>query len=417
MIKRRYIFIPLAVLSIGVLVVAALLYVLFLRRANDREMVFPASEVGIPTGPPVSKTVGPEGGSISSPDGKITVKVPMNAVAGNTQFSIQPITNMAKNGIGNGYRLEPGDRAFAVPLNLTIHFDDRDLEGTVGEALQLAYQDKDGSWHAQASTKLNDHEKTLTIATTHFSDWLVLRTIGISPVKATLLLGETVGIGVDSCPDRDPIQKYNIWKYVFGHDCRDISGTGKWRLAGAGELSTNVTDGSGKKTSTYVFYTAPHVKPADPVAVVTVDIDVTIRDPDTGEVKTYPRTFESRIKIVDRGYKAVGNTGDAQYSGVVCLDSPFTVNADVKIINFALDFTPGSDTGGTWKMSGSMPFLRGSGSGSYTFEDGTSEHPPRLALMGTSTGTIPVASRTKAADTYISLIPNDGDECLRKGGQ
>lgn len=372
------------------------------------EMVYPATEIGTAVGGGTNKNIGPEGGTLTSPDGKLTVTVPKNAVAESVLFSIQPITNTMENAIGNGFRLEPSGKTFATPLQISVRYDEKDLEGTVPEALSLAYQDQNGAWHAQTSSKVDEAARTLSVSTTHFSDWLFLRTVGISPAKATVLVGETVYIKVDSCPDRDPLQKYNIWKYVFGHDCRKVStNNSTWSLNGEGRL-TSTDNASG------IVYTAPAVKPQDPVAHVIVDIDIPIRDPDTGEVKTYSRKFESRIKIVDRGYKATGNTGDAQYSGVVCLDSPFTINADVKIINFALDFTPVSDTGGTWKMSGSMPFLRGSGSGSYTFEDSTGAHPPRLALTGTSTGTIPVGSRTKVADTYIGLIPNDGNECIQK---
>lgn len=379
--------------------------------ADDPEILYPKTGVGTPTGPPVSKTIGPEGGMLTSADGKLTITVPRGSVMGNTQFSIQPITGESDRAVGGAYRLEPADSPFAVPVQLIRHYDENDLAGTPAAAAQLAFQDKDGSWHAQTSSKADEAARTLSVSTTHFSDWLILRTIGISPVKVSVLVGETVYIKVDSCPDRDPIQKYNIWKYFFGHDCRKVStNNSTWSLNGEGRL-TSTDDASG------IVYTAPLVKPADPVAHVTVDIDIPIRDPETGEIKTYSRKFESRIKIIDRGYKAIGNAGDAQYSGVVCLESPFTITADVKIIKFALDFIPSSDTGGTWTMSGSMPFLRGSGSGGYTFEDGTAGHPTRLALNGTSTGTIPIASRTKAADTYISLIPNDGNECLPKGGQ
>ncbi len=291
------------------------------QEANNTEIIFPKTDVGTPTGPPISKTIGPEGGSISMPDGRISVDVPAGAVIGNTQFSIQPITNMAINGIGSGYRLEPGHITFPIPLKLTFHFDDRDLAGTVAEALLLAFQDKDGSWHAESKTKLNEQEKTLTVATTHFSDWLYLRTVGITPAEKKVLVGEAVPIKVDACPDRDSVLRYNPFNKFFKRDCYAASSDAStWVLKGAGTLT--------RISASTVVYTAPSIKPADNRARVIVDIDIMSRDPSTGEVRAYPKKFESWITIIDRGYKATGQDGTFKYSGVVCsLDKPFALMA------------------------------------------------------------------------------------------
>src|SRR5437660_5954425 len=107
MSKSLKIMIALCVLTIGVLVIGALGYVLFLRRAGNTEVVFPATEVGTPQGPKVTKDIGPAGGSIVSPDGRLTLTVPQNALTETVKFEIQPITNKAQGGLGGAYRLEP----------------------------------------------------------------------------------------------------------------------------------------------------------------------------------------------------------------------------------------------------------------------------------------------------------------------
>ncbi|MEP6788307.1 MAG: hypothetical protein ABJB40_07745 [Acidobacteriota bacterium] len=73
-------------------------------------------------------------------DGKRTEKV---------AFSIQPGTHKFANGLGLAYRLEPEGKTFTNPPEISVHYNDHDLEGTFPEALSLAYQDDKGTWHMQ----------------------------------------------------------------------------------------------------------------------------------------------------------------------------------------------------------------------------------------------------------------------------
>src|SRR5687767_3884706 len=84
--------------------------------SNDGDLMFVATEVGTPEGDKVTKKIGPEGGVLASPDGRLTLTVPKDALVETLPFSIQPITNKAGNGIGLAYRLEPSGRTFTTPL-------------------------------------------------------------------------------------------------------------------------------------------------------------------------------------------------------------------------------------------------------------------------------------------------------------
>lgn len=125
------------------------------------DLVLAPTEVGTPVGDKVTKDVGPAGGTLSSGDGRLKLTVPPNVVSELVSFSIQPITNKADNGLGNAYRLEPDGRTFSTPLEISVSYDDKDLEGTVPKALSMAYQDGKGAWHAQRSTKLDQSAKTI----------------------------------------------------------------------------------------------------------------------------------------------------------------------------------------------------------------------------------------------------------------
>src|SRR5713101_6531496 len=172
MSKKRKIIIALGVITIGVfvsiLIIGAVAYRLYSSKTSD-EVVFAATEVGTPVGDKVTKDIGPAGGTLVSPDGRLTLTVPPNALTETLPFAIQPVTNKFEAGLGLSYRLEPEGKTFATPLDISVHYDDHDLEGTFPEALSIAYQDKDGAWHMQQAIELNKDKKTVTLPATHFS--------------------------------------------------------------------------------------------------------------------------------------------------------------------------------------------------------------------------------------------------------
>jgi len=200
MSKRRKIIIVLGVLTVGVfvgiLVIGAVAYRLHSRKAGDAELVFPATEVGTPVGDKVTKDIGSAGGTLASSDGRLTLTVPPNALTATLPFSIQPITNKSEGGLGLAYRLEPNGKTFTTPLQISVHYGDHDLDGTVAEALSIAYQDQQGTWHPQGSAALDQNAKMLTITTTHFTDWSFLSRLRIFPETATVRVGESVRLSL-----------------------------------------------------------------------------------------------------------------------------------------------------------------------------------------------------------------------------
>jgi len=78
---------------------AALLGVLFMAscQKDPSEPAQPgaqsAYEHGAPTGPATTKTIGTEGGTLATADGRVTLTIPAGAVSKATEFSIQPVEN------------------------------------------------------------------------------------------------------------------------------------------------------------------------------------------------------------------------------------------------------------------------------------------------------------------------------------
>lgn len=144
---------------------------------------------GAVTGTPVSKTIGPEGGAIQSRDGNISVTIPAGAVATATEFKIQPVENTLPGSPGPAYRLLPEGVAFAKPVTIRFSYASVNVPAKL---LALAYQDHNGYFHVMQKTERNTTDKTLSVQTTHFSDWLIFNFVGVTPNGATVRTGGTV---------------------------------------------------------------------------------------------------------------------------------------------------------------------------------------------------------------------------------
>ncbi|UFH52330.1 hypothetical protein [Spirosoma sp. KNUC1025] len=127
--------------------------------------------IGQPSGSPTTKTIGPAGGTISTPDGTMTLTFPAGALSKELPITIQPIENKAFQGAGSAYRFSPDGTQFAKPVTMTWHYQRQDIDGSSPDALSIAFQDQQGIW--QGSTKVNVNKSTQTVSAQlpHFSDW------------------------------------------------------------------------------------------------------------------------------------------------------------------------------------------------------------------------------------------------------
>jgi hypothetical protein len=159
---------------------------------TDGEIII--TEKGNPTGIPVEESIGPDGGTITSSDGLLRLSVPAGALESTASVSIVPITNEAPLGLGLGYRLEPEGIDFKEPITLTFHYSDEMLGSTSEDFLWIVFQEKDNSWKAMLKSTVDTDEKTITVETTHFSDWMVGRFIDLSldPPATTVKKGGKV---------------------------------------------------------------------------------------------------------------------------------------------------------------------------------------------------------------------------------
>lgn len=78
------------------------------------------------------RTIGPEGGIVSTPDSKFIVEIPVNAVLEQTQITILE-TNLSSN-VGPGYQLSPSGITFLKPVKIVYLYDSSNLAPDTNES-------------------------------------------------------------------------------------------------------------------------------------------------------------------------------------------------------------------------------------------------------------------------------------------
>jgi hypothetical protein len=219
-----------------------------------------STAVGTAVGQPSTKTIDAAGGSLVSPDGKLTLTIPPNAVANATDFSIQPITNQAPGGIGGGYRLSPEGQTFSSPVQISFQYSSADVAGSLPSLLQVVSQNSAGYWVINSAIELDTTQQTVTASVPHFSDWTLAAAAYLDPGTAVVPVGGTVQFTLNYCP---PVG-------ALASSCLPTAAvTNAW--AADGVDGGNAEDGTitpADADATEAYYHAPGIPPlANPVAV------------------------------------------------------------------------------------------------------------------------------------------------------
>jgi hypothetical protein len=244
------------------------------------------TEVGAPVGGLVSKTIGSDGGSIMSADGNAELIFPAGALDGNTEISIQAITNHAPNGVGMAYRFLPEGTKFTQPVTVKFHYTAEDLAATLAEYMGIAFQDSAGIWIVLKDFTNDSTHKVISCPIKHFTDFTVFDLIELTPKSGVVKVKKTIGLNVsyvEVSEDNDllallaPKNPKIIWA-VNGN----VNGN-----PNVGTLSGSVYDQT---------YKAPDKVPAVNPVIVSAEVTLTMNF----EGKHYNRlVLTSQITVID----------------------------------------------------------------------------------------------------------------------
>ena len=235
-----------------------------------------ATAVGTATGGAVTASIGAAGGSLSSDDGKVVLTVPGGALAANTTIGIQPISNFAHGKIGSAYRLTPDGQTFAQPVTLTFAYADDELVGASAEVLGVAFQTTTGFWRWAGDPTVNAAAKTVSVKSTHFTDWSRVKGIQLRPPSKTVRIKGSVSLLVTVCYPVSVTGASGDELAYLGYKC-DADGElailnpiSDWSVNGVpgGNSTTGTVAGSGASGA----FVAPATKPSPNVVAVSARV-------------------------------------------------------------------------------------------------------------------------------------------------
>lgn len=127
------------------------------------------------------ETIGPEGGVVVSPDGRVTLEIPPGALDQEVLVTIGEVDDGPDGSIGRVYEVEPRLTMLARPARLTYDLLAPEVEGT--EALGLAdaqmedvalVTEKDTQWDRLADRDVDLDEATVSASVLFFSTYAVV---------------------------------------------------------------------------------------------------------------------------------------------------------------------------------------------------------------------------------------------------
>ncbi len=151
-----------------------------------QEQAAPAAPVLTPT----SATIGPNGGTLASSDGKLSISVPAGAFASDTTVSVQPSEDPFRESLGPVYQLSPEGTTFAQPVKLVWHLSEADLSRTNLDNLMVRTQTANGPWEPQPDVQRDEATHTISVATAHFSKWDLALTLRLDPTENKVYVGD-----------------------------------------------------------------------------------------------------------------------------------------------------------------------------------------------------------------------------------
>jgi len=225
---------------------------------------------GVPQGKSVQTNIGPEGGVISSADGRVNISIPEGALTTETTIEVMPISNTNPAGNGLAYRITPHGIQFQKPVSISFSYAGESGQKRMPQLQGIAYQDEQGIWKSLSNGIVDTVAKTVTVSTAHFSDWSEFETMKLIPENPILATGQSAVIrAVQYLGDDDllaPLGPQGGAEIAIGspHDL-PVSKIKAWRLSGVGSLKP-----AGQKAD---YKTPASIKGLRATAAVSVELN------------------------------------------------------------------------------------------------------------------------------------------------
>lgn len=237
------------------------------------------TEKGKPIGTHVSKSIGPEGGTLTSFDGSLQVIFPAGALGAPTTVRLQMVENKSAGGIGPAFEVEPKETKLNKPVSIAWKFGKDGLNGTAANVVGLARQRADGAWLGKSTLQVDLATQTFTVPTFDLKYPLAFYQNFYLKYDANVLVpNQEIMLTVAYQPNHSDKKEYESRETLLAPlkpwEPVDHTNLKNWRLNGEPALSANKANGSlsvhnkGEKA----LYIAPNKVPANNPMAISVDL-------------------------------------------------------------------------------------------------------------------------------------------------
>jgi hypothetical protein len=266
-----------------------------------------STAIGKPVGNAQTKEIGTAGGSVSSPDGRITLSIPAGALSSNTPITIQPIENTTPLGIGLSYDLLPNGQQFAKPVTVTLNYSTEELAGTAPELLEFGFQNNQNAWQGISNLQVNKTAHTIAASIKHFSRWSFYATFKMLPDQKTMLVNQTALLQVMKLPyseDPDPNNMEELLHTLGEPQLVPADKVSNWSINGQ-PGTANSSNGwlTGDAANEKQYHAPADIPASNPVAVsaaintgkgaITVVSNITVQKESSFEFSCNGQTFKN----------------------------------------------------------------------------------------------------------------------------
>lgn len=109
-----------------------------------------------------SNSIGPDGGTVTSSDGKVKIVIPSGALNKDTDITFAAVSNQPAGNIGTAYEVNPDGTTFNKPVAISITYDEASFPSGVSESNIKLGTVTNNQWQAITDSSVNTVHPTLS---------------------------------------------------------------------------------------------------------------------------------------------------------------------------------------------------------------------------------------------------------------
>lgn len=329
--------------------------------------------------------IGPEGGTISSQDSRLTLTIPAGALRSNTAISVESVSDTAPGQVGSAFRILPAGLHFEKPAALKLELG----QANPGSA-NLHVASKAGDDWIWYPTRPQDDQAEADVSET--GTFSLVPGAQLVPGQGTVRVGQTLGFDILYCsvtePDADDL-------VALGYKCEkgSLSSTfaKQWSVngveGGSAISGTIAPSGAAPSRNASALFTAPARKPAQNPVAVSVLADFADEN-EPGQTAT----LVAHVQIEED--QPQPQQPAASFESVALWDLQFSVdsNCDHTWGDYGVTYVRNERHTGAGNMQlkrvsfGSQVQLEGTGKGQCSFDKSTSQSSQYFSKTRTDKG-------------------------------